>query len=65
MQYLVLYQSCSLRSKTLDIPQNLSNQIVLKVLNAKLRQSSEIYFLRICPAEISAGRMFLIRDFKV
>ena len=28
--------SCFFRTKTLDIQQNLSNQIVLRVLNAKL-----------------------------
>ena len=42
---IVLYQSCFLHNKTLGIPQNLSNQIVLKVLNAKLQQNSEIYIL--------------------
>ena len=36
---------CFLRTETLDIRQSLNNQIVLKLLNAKLQQSSEIYFL--------------------
>ena len=40
---LLFYQSCFLRSKTLDIPHNLSNQLVLRVLIVKLQQSSEIY----------------------
>ena len=41
--------SCSLRTKTLHIPQNLSNQIVLKVLYVKLQQNLEIYiYLNLC-----------------
>ena len=41
MQQLVSHQNCFLRTKILITPQNLG----IKVLNAKLQQSSEIYFL--------------------
>ena len=41
MQQLVFYQNCFLHINTLHIPQNLGNKLVLKVLNAKLQQSSE------------------------
>ena len=45
MQPLALYQNYFLRAKTLDNPQKLGNQIVLKVLYSKWQQSSEIYIL--------------------
>ena len=42
---LKIAANCFLHTKTLDIPQNLSNQIVFTVLNAKFKQSSETYSL--------------------
>ena len=45
MQQLILHQYCFLRTKAIDIPENLSNQIVLKVLTCELQQSSHIHFL--------------------
>ena len=62
MQYLVLYPCCFLRTKTLNILQNLVNQIILKVLNDKLQQSSEIDFRNLCRTYAEKSSIFDNRD---
>ena len=44
LMYISIIPKLLFRTKTLDIPQILSNQIIFKLLNVKLQQNSGMYF---------------------